>query len=563
MAEPIETRARPAGNEPIRSRPDGQTRVPDHSRHDSERNSDAIGQRRVRARAHRVRRHTRRWNLKKALRRAELVVVLGVTTVVAYACKAGEAEEAVPADEYELIQRRTLNIVAEAVGQIEPIRVVEVKSKASGEILELPVETGDRVERGTLLARVDPRDVQNSYNQALVDRDVAQARLRNSQAQLERTKELRAANVATDQELESAEFDEANSRAQLVRAEANLLLAEERLKDVTITAPINGVIIERPIEVGTIIASASQNVSGGTTLMKMADLETMQVRALIDETDLGKILPGLPVSISVDAYPERRFEGSVLKIEPQAVIEQNVTMFPILVQLDNTSGLLKVGMNADIQVQIATRENVIVVPSSAVVATRDAAAAAFALGIDEETLNAALRPQAARTAAAEASPECAPLLAKMREGGLESLTDAERASLRDCAGSQASGERQFAQGSRASGQRGSRAGGGGRSNRSGIGSSAQQVRTGVAFVTTATGFEPRSLRLGLNDWEYTEVLSGLEEGEEVVIISVARLQQSQQDFLDRIRERATGNGPIPGAGGTHMPPSGGRGGRGR
>lgn len=500
---------------------------------------------------------------------AHLALALVAAVTLVSACSSGQAEEAIPANEIEPVERRNLNIVAEASGQIEPIRVVEVKSKASGEILNLPVETGDVVERGALLAEVDPRDVQTSYEQALADRDVAQARLDNSRAQLKRVQELHAANIATDQELESAQLDEANSRASLIRAESSLLLAEERKNDVTIRAPISGMVIERPVEIGTIIASASQNVSGGTILMKMADLATMQVRALIDETDLGRINQGLDVVVRVEAYPERSFNGSVLKIEPQAVIEQNVTMFPVLVQLDNSSGLLKVGMNADIEIQIASRENVVVVPNSAVVATRDAAAAGLVLGISEEKVRAAMRPPTEATATAgEAtgegmSAECTQLTSKMRDGGIQGLSEEERTRLRDCGAGQ-----QMAQNAPAAGGQNAQSGRQGRQGRGsgqrggiggprGGGSQPGQQRTGIVFVTDgADGFEPRFVTLGVNDWEFTEVIRGVEEGDQVVIISVARLQQSQQDFLDRMRERAGGNGPIPGGG---SPPRGGRG----
>jgi HlyD family secretion protein len=286
------------------------------------------------------------------------------------ACDRGAAETTTQGNlETAPVERRTLEVRAEAAGAIEPIRVVEVKSKASGEILSLPVETGDVVQRGALLADIDPRDVRNAYEQAKADSAVAEARLQTSIAQRNRTRDLREANVVTEQELESALLEEANSRAQYVKALTALQLAEERMQDVTVRAPINGTIIERPVEIGTIIASASQNVSGGTTLMKMADLTTMQVRALVDETDLGRIKPGLPVLVSVEAYPDRRFRGEVMKIEPQAIVDQNVTMFPVMVVLDNAEGLLKPGMNADVQVEIARKEDVMVVPNAAIVST--------------------------------------------------------------------------------------------------------------------------------------------------------------------------------------------------
>src|SRR5690606_17844566 len=266
------------------------------------------------------------------------------------ACSRSDAGEPNSHLEIAPVERRTLEIRAEAAGLVEPIRVVEVKSKASGEILRLGVETGDRVERGAFLAEIDPRDVRTAFSQAEADLEVARARLSTSEAQRTRAEELRKANVITEQEFEAAVLDVANARAQLIKAETNLELARERLGDVIIRAPIDGTIIQKDVEVGQIIASASQNISGGTTLFLMADLSEMQVRTLVDETDIGRIAAGLPARVTVEAFPGRIFAGEVLKIEPQAVVEQNVTMFPVLVRLDNREGLLKPGMNAEVRI---------------------------------------------------------------------------------------------------------------------------------------------------------------------------------------------------------------------
>jgi HlyD family secretion protein len=479
-------------------------------------------------------------------------------------CNRTAADQVPSGPELAQVERRTLEVTAEAAGQIEAIRVVEVKSKAGGEIRRLEVETGDKVERGMLLVEIDPRDVSNAHAQAQADLDVAQARMETSIAQRKRIEELRQANVATEQELEAALLDEANSRAQLVKAQTSLQLAAERLNDVAIRAPISGTIIARPIEVGTIIASASNNVSGGTTLMTMADLSEMQVRALVDETDLGQILAGLEVQVSVEAYPDRRFVGRVLKIEPQAIVDQNVTMFPVIVRLDNREGLLRPGMNADVQVNIARRDNVLAIPNAAVVSPRDAMAAAEVLGLPPEKL-ASLRggmrggngngdgrqatsqpageesgpPQSDAAASAPAAAEaCAALRTKVQqEGGFNSLSAAERETLRACR------------------PQGANRGAGPAGAGDAVGRPDTDVRPGVVFVQTATGIEPKSVMLGVNDWDYTEVVSGLQEGEQVVLISVARLQQQQQEFTNRMRERAGG---FPGAGGTGGAPGGGR-----
>lgn len=492
-------------------------------------------------------------------------------------CRSGEAGETVTdASDVAPVQRLTLDIRAEAAGLVEPIRVVEVKSKASGEILRLMVETGDDVERGALLAEVDPRDVRNGLAQAEADLEVARARLGTARAQRDRTEELRKANVATEQELEGALMEAANARAQLVKAETNLQLARERMNDVTIRAPIGGTVIQKTVEAGQIIASASGNVSGGTTLMLMADLSEMQVRTLIDETDIGRIEAGQTARVSVEAYPNRAFVGSVYKIEPQAVVEQNVTMFPVLVRLDNSERLLRPGMNAEVQVEIARRENVLAVPNAAIVSVQDVAAAAGALGLDPESVRAGMGGRftgarggaresasegrqiamaeraegevagaaASHRAAASAAgadgaaarehrtqadsaggapdgeePRCAAIRQKFATGGRDSLSEEERRLARSCM-----------QAARGGGQR----------------EAAGNARPGFVFVAGANGPEPRRVMLGLNDWEHTEVVSGLEDGAQVYLISVARLQQQQQQMVERIRERQN---PFGGGGG--------------
>ena len=479
-----------------------------------------------------------------------------------------DAEETPP--DIATVTRQDLDIRVEASGIVEAIRVVEVKSKASGEVLGIHVQTGDEVRRGTLLAEIEPRDVQNAYAQAEADLRVAQERLEVARAKLKRAAELRQANIITEEEYEAAALEEANAEAQLVKARTNLELARERLGDVTIRAPIDGTIIEKSVEVGQIIASASQNISGGTTLLKMADLSEMQVRVLVDETDIGRVQPGQTARVTVEAYPDRPFLGTVLKIEPQAVVDQNVTMFPVLVRLDNRDRLLKPGMNADVVIEIARREGVVAVPNEAVVSPRDLIAAAAAVGLDEDEARAALRggpgenagdegrtrtdhgaapgrtggadgpaaradgpagpggngapPAGTAAAAGQPSAECARLRERIRAGGFASLSDEDRAALRACRG-------QFARGP--GGQGGFGAGGPGGARRS-------DVRPGVVFVLTPEGPRPRSVLLGLNDWEHTEVVRGLEPGEKVVLISVARLQQQQQEFEQRMRQRAAG-----------------------
>jgi HlyD family secretion protein len=476
-------------------------------------------------------------------------VAVAIMALVLAACARTSASEAANGpDELAYVERGDLDIRVEASGQIEPILVVEVKSKASGEVTALHVDTGDEVERGALMAAIDPRDVRNALAQAEADLEVARARLQVAESQYQRSRELRQANVVTQQEYEQNMLDVANARAQLIKSQVNVELARERMGDVSIRAPITGTVIQKSVEAGQIIASASGNVSGGTTLLMMADLREMQVRTLVDETDIGKVQPGQSARVRVEAYPTRSFLGTVMKIEPKAVVEQNVTMFPVLVRLENREGLLKPNMNAEVQIEVAQRPDVVLVPNAAVVSLQDAAAAGQVLGLTADATRDGLRASRAAAGARLASDsvpvDCEALLARARGGDRSSLSEQERAQLRECA--QQLGVAM-----------GSGRGGGGRSAGSSAGVGGGDTRPAVVFVQGEKGPEPRAVVLGLNDWDRSEVVSGLEAGDQVILISVARLRQQQEELLARIRERSSG--PIPAGG----PGSGAGAGRGR
>ncbi|HEX5715030.1 MAG TPA: efflux RND transporter periplasmic adaptor subunit [Thermoanaerobaculia bacterium] len=455
-----------------------------------------------------------------------LLLAAGLTLSLAGCNGKGETDEAQAAPDVAAVERRDLEIRAESSGQIEPVRIVEVKSKVSGELTQITVETGDEVEQGALIASVDPRDVRNSYAQASADRGLARARVETAQAKRRRAEKLAKEGILSTQDLENAQLEETNARAELLKAQTNLELAQEKTGDVTIRAPISGTVIEKTVEQGQIIASASGNVSGGTTLIKMADLATVRARALVDEVDIGRILPGQPATVEVEAYPGRTFRGKVLKVEPQAVVDQNVTMFPVLVELPNPERLLKPGMNAEVGIEVANRDGVVAVPNGAVASVRDAPAAGTALGLEEKDVR--------------------DKLAQLRN---------ERQGQRGERGNGQMGGERPARGEGGERGSGSRGRSGGAMNAGG-----GDVRPGVVFVKGPNGPEPRTVLLGLSDWDYTEVVRGLEPGTEVYLISVARLQQQQEQFANRTRERA-GGGIL--GGGSSSSGGGQRGGGGR
>ena len=459
--------------------------------------------------------------------RARSLAALGMTIALAGACK----KEA-PAPVYQAVpvEQRDIVVSVQASGTLQPDTVVEVKSKASGEILDLRVETGQVVKRGELMVRVDPRNPRNLLAQAEADLAVARARLTNATSQKRRADELFKSQSITEQEHESAVLDYANAQAEVVRARVAGDNARDQLDDTQVRAPINGTVIEKSVERGTVISSPTRDVGGGTVLLKMADLNLVQVKTLVDETDIGKIQVGQLASVTVDAYPARPFQGSVLKIEPQAQTEQNVTMFPVLVRIDNREGLLRPGMNAEVEVHVGERHDVLAVPNASLRTQRDVASAAGVLGLSADQVQRRLAEQEAAQRAAGGSDE----------------TGAGRASLGAAAGdSGASGARDTTQPRRVA----RRAAGGTAAAGAGLRrpAGADNLFGGryIVFVKRPGGPEPVWIRTGLTDLDYSEVRSGLQAGDSVLILPSASLVQSRQDAQERLN-RMTGGGGLPG-----------------
>lgn len=307
-----------------------------------------------------------------------------VTLLLALACTGEPA--APPPARMVAVESRDIIVNAVAAGVVEPITTVEVKSKASGEIIEVHVEEGDVVKPGQLLVRVDPRIPRNGVVQAEADSMVARAELDNADAQLVRAETLRESQAITELEYEQAKLTRAGAFAALVRARRALEDAKIAYEDTEVRAPADGVILGRAVEVGSVIASASRDVGGGAILLRMATLDTIRVRALVDETDIGLVEPGHPVTIQVAAFPNRPFRGEVERIGAEAVAVQNVTMFPVLIRIANKDQLLRPGMNAEVEVHIGEARDAIAVPNAALRMREDAEPAAQLLGLSDDTL---------------------------------------------------------------------------------------------------------------------------------------------------------------------------------
>ena len=284
-------------------------------------------------------------------------------------------------------ETKQLELSIEASGIIEAISSVEIKSKASGEILFLGAEVGDFINKGFVLGQIDQRTPKNILDQSKSDLDAAKVRLLNAESQFKRGKELHSNASISDKDFEDIQENLAQANSTLVRTEVAYENAKISLDDTVVRSPISGTVISRPVEVGQVISSPTSAVGGGTLLMTMADLSKVRVRALVDEIDVGKISIGQTVSIKVAAYRDKQFYGVVAKIEPLARIEQNVTTFPVLIDINNDENLLLLGMNTDVVIEILNEEVSISVPSMTLRTRKDIYSAASILNIPVETVD--------------------------------------------------------------------------------------------------------------------------------------------------------------------------------
>jgi HlyD family secretion protein len=496
-----------------------------------------------------------------------LLWLIPVSIVLLAGCEQG-AQVAAPAvyDSAE-VETRSIEVAVDAAGIVEPVSMVEVKSKASGEVLAVHGETGDVVEAGHLLIEIDKRTPRNSLSQTEAALSAAQARRQIARTQMERAASLFKSQTLTQADYEQTQLEFANAESQVVSTKVAVENARITLEDTDVRAPITGTIIEKTVEPGTVIASTTQNVSGGTTLMKMADLTTVQVRTRVDETDIGKIQPGMRTRVTVAAYPNQPFDGEVLKIEPQALVEQNVT---------NRGGLLKPGMNAEVQIQIASRENVPVVPTAALRANTDVTLTAAMLGVDESVLRKKIWPEGGPTGAQAKNvvsiggreielpvgvdAEKVTALMQKRQSGQE-LSAEDRALMRTVfqqAGGNfggGGGGGGFNGGGPPAGFQGGPPGGGGVFFGPGGngGQAAARPRPtsdylfgGDYWVVALRGNEivPLPVKTGLTDLEYSEIVSGLDPGDRVLLLPSTSLYEQQERLQEFINQRFGSTTPF-------------------
>ncbi len=304
---------------------------------------------------------------KKTLLIIALVVVVFVATAFAVLMNGEDRGDATRVRYKDIpVNRATFQIVVTADGIVKPIDRIELKSKASGEIVEIPVEEGMFVKAGALIARLDQKDELAAVKQAQADLDIAKAELNQAERVYERRKKLYEADLISEEELGQIDLNLAVAKGGLVRAETILDRAKERLAESVVRAPVDGVILQKYVEKGQIIASGVSNVSGGSPIVDIASMKSVYIEAGIDEIDIGKIRPGQTADVIAQASPNLKYHGKIIRIAPESRVDQNVTLFDILIEVENTDGKLKSGMNTTIEVMIVDKPDVLILPAVAV-----------------------------------------------------------------------------------------------------------------------------------------------------------------------------------------------------
>jgi HlyD family secretion protein len=341
------------------------------------------------------------------------------------------AKEAVAQTTTAKVERGDIRLSVASNGRVVANLDVDIKCKASGEIIKLPFDISDSVKTGDLLVELDPVDEERILHQAQIGLQASQARLvvakenleiaertldaaekrlaadlqsakasaKDARAKADRMKQLLQQKLVSQEEYDTAETSSVQANANLTNtqvkeddleiqrmglelkrqdvklAEAEVendtvvvTVAQDRLNDTKVISPMDGVVSARNVQKGQIIASGVSNVGGGTTVLTLSDLSHIFVLASVDESDIGKVKVGQDAIITADAYPGKTFQGKVVRIATRGVNASNVVTFEVKIEvIGEQKNLLKPEMTANIEIVAAARDDVLTVPVEALI----------------------------------------------------------------------------------------------------------------------------------------------------------------------------------------------------
>jgi HlyD family secretion protein len=269
---------------------------------------------------------------------------------------------AAPMYRFATIERGDIEAAVSATGTLSAVTTVQVGTQVSGKVVEIMVDFNDHVKKGQLIARIDPTLSEQSVRDAQAGLERNQAQLEQSEREFQRNEQLFQRKVLTEIEFNNAKYALAVARANVKSAQVTLDRARQNLSYTQIYAPIDGIVVERTVELGqTVVAS----MSTPQIFLIANDLSQMQILAAVDESDIGQINEGQDVRFSVQAYPNEHFSGAVKQVRLQSKTTENVVNYTVVVRVANQSGKLRPGMTATLDFLTGTASDALLVPNAA------------------------------------------------------------------------------------------------------------------------------------------------------------------------------------------------------
>lgn len=284
-----------------------------------------------------------------------------VLVVVAVAYARGR-EDSAGAYRFAAVERGDLEASVSATGKLDAVTAVQVGTQVSGQVAAILVDFNDRVRKGQLIARIDPTLQQQTVRDAAAGLERAQAELAQARREYDRNKQLFDRKVLTEAEFNDTQYRLAVAQASVKSAQVTLDRARQNLAYTSIYAPIDGIVVERNVDVGQTVAAS---LSAPQLFLIANDLSQMQILASVDESDIGLIREGQPVRFTVQAYPNETFDGRVRQVRLQSTVQENVVNYTAVVEVANTSGKLLPGMTATVDFLTGSATNVLLVPNAA------------------------------------------------------------------------------------------------------------------------------------------------------------------------------------------------------
>jgi HlyD family secretion protein len=262
----------------------------------------------------------------------------------------------------EAVGRGDVTMTVTATGTISAVTTVQIGSQVSGIVAKLYADFNSPVKKGQLLAELDPTPFEAQVEQRRADLLQAEVQMRNAGIGFHRQETLLAERLASQADYDAAKANYDGGKAQVDQAQAALRQAETNLRYTRIVSPIDGVVVDRKYDIGQTVAASFQ----APTLFTIAqDLTKMQVQADVDESDIGRVTVGQPARFTVDAYPEEEFVGRISQIRLNATVNQNIITYPVILEVSNPDNKLRPQMTANVTIDVANVKDVLRVPNAA------------------------------------------------------------------------------------------------------------------------------------------------------------------------------------------------------